>query len=339
MAKCFLALFALSAVFAFPKTSSAQLDQLGYWENGISEPWWFSSADFNKEDTVTAVKLWHTIGEEIKQQQGGELGGTYFRGGETHGTFLRWSSKTGFVMANVDKCQARVMLLRYGRVEGSSTKIDFLPEFSKPGTPHSHSHSSSLNQLRFVPVKWRGSLMLVAEHEMSDFGDFVAGLGRYNYDDFLYFERHPFFTRTGDVREPNERTNPTPQVPPGYEHFLKLPITATITGVGKRIVKREYSYENPDGTGTSYNSTVSLTSVSIDAGSNSGLKKGMFLQVVDPNEQDRIRILSVDKSSSTGVIIRDVMEDGSEIFFDGISETPLVHSRIRAGWKLTTSHL
>ncbi|HET6891555.1 MAG TPA: hypothetical protein VFH31_10665 [Pyrinomonadaceae bacterium] len=165
----------MSALFAFPHNSSAQLDQWAYWDNGVSESWWFSSADFGKEEAVTAVKLWQRIGEEIKEQQSDELGGDYFRGGETHGTFLRWSNKTGFVMAHVDKCQAKVMGLSYGRAEGSSTKIEFFPEFSKSHkSNHSHSQSSDLNRLRFVPVNWRGSIMLVAEHEMADFGDFVA---------------------------------------------------------------------------------------------------------------------------------------------------------------------
>jgi hypothetical protein len=117
----------LVCALACAPTASAQLDQWGYWENGVTEHWWLASEDFTAGDATNAVARWNQIGE-VKDK--GAWAGDYFRGGETHGTYLRWSP-AGFVIAGVDKCAARVMTLAYGRVEVTPALIQFFPELDK----------------------------------------------------------------------------------------------------------------------------------------------------------------------------------------------------------------
>jgi hypothetical protein len=342
-------LLCLSLVVALADPVAAQLDQWGYWENGVTESWWLSSEDFTKEEAVAAVARWEKAGIEEQDAPGTEWQGVYFSGDETHGTYVRWSPRGGFIIAHVDKCQARVMGLVYGRVEASPTLVQFFPEFSKtaPGA-HGHSHPPTPRQaaLRFVPVAWRGERLIVGEAEMNDFGDYAAGLGKYNYSsDFFYLSYTAFLTQrvkakgsqsTTRTEEETDRAAAAPVVPPGYERFLKKPIEGAITAVGKRQVRDNYSYQNPDGSGAAY-ARASLTFVTVNVGVASGLKAGMFLRVAEPAEGDQLRIIRAGKHFSTAILARDLDEAGVETFFDVGSEQPRRHSKVAAGWKLTTS--
>ncbi|HYJ87800.1 MAG TPA: hypothetical protein VEW46_17180 [Pyrinomonadaceae bacterium] len=326
----------------------AQIDQWGYWQNGVSESWWFSKAEFTTAQADEAISRWKNIGDELQNTSYSEWAGTYFSGGETHGTYMRWSVQKGFIIAHIDKCQAKVMGVTYGTVEVSPTVIKFLPEFNNADAKnkHQHSHSGRLASIRFVPVKVDRALLLIKEDDMRAFGDFMAGLGTYNFSDFHYVFTTEFLTKfvvegqasnSKDVKEDfSEGARPVVIVPAGYDRFLKRPIEATITGVGRRQVRKQYSYQNSNGTGESFHDGVSLTTVSVSAGARQGLKQGMFIRIVKPHEGERIRIVRAGKFSSTGIVIRSLV-DGSETFFDGKSDTAQRHSKIVPGWKLTTA--
>lgn len=352
--------------------SSAQLDQWGYWENGVSESWWLSSKDFTKDDAVNAVALWKKIGGAGAGADGGGWAGDYFRGGSTSGTYIRWSPDGGFVMAGVNKCEARVVRLAYGKVDATPTLIHFFPEFRKTAASHGHLRGAtdSLAAMRFVPVEWLGERLLIAEDEMGDFGDYVAGLGEYNFwlgtpyyfaEDLIgtqfYAKTAPEFVAAagegGRAEEPvetpaavespspGETASPSPGdaaaaappvVPPGYERFLKRPIEATVTAVGGRRVRRKLSFKNRSS--EVFYDHVSLTDVTIDAGTEHGLKPGMFLLARGAGEFERIRIVRASKRSSAGYVIRELADDGSETVTDGDAKRP--RPKVAAGWRLTT---
>lgn len=165
-----------------------QIDQWGYWQNGVSEAWWFSKGEFTTAQADEAVSRWKKIGDELQNASQSDWAGTYFSGSETHGTYMRWSGQKGFIIAHIDKCQAKVMGVTYGRVEVSPTVIKFFPEFNNASAKnkHQHSHSDKLAPIRFVPVKVNRDQLLIREDEMPAFGDFMAGLGTYNFSDFYY---------------------------------------------------------------------------------------------------------------------------------------------------------
>lgn len=328
--------FAVLLCVAFAATSvNAQIDQWGYWQNGVSEPWWFSSAQFTKAQADEGIARWQTIESELQATRSNEWAGTYFSGNETHGSYLRWSAKSGFVIAHVDKCQAKVTGVTYGRVEVSPSMIKLIPEFNIVESQHG-SHTTPAG-LQFVPVKLAKDQLLVADDEIADFGDYVSGLGKYNSSDLYYTFETAFFTLLrprGDVQETSSASAPV-LIPTGYEQFIKKPIEAKVTRVLRRLKRKTYSYENSEGTGESYQAPVTLTMISIDAGTANGLKAGMFLNVVNPNQNERVRILNADKFSSTGVIVRSIGDNGSEAPFDFETHEPF--AKIVAGRKLTTS--
>lgn len=361
------AVLSLALVAAAGRPASAQLDQWGYWENGVTESWWLSSNDFAKDDAVNAAALWKKIGETMPGADGGGWAGDYFRGSDTSGTYVRWSADGGFVMAGVNKCEARIVRLAYGKVSVSPNVIHFFPDFKKTAASHAHLRGAtdSLAAMRFVPVEWRGERLLIPEDEMADFGDFVAGLGEYNFwlsspylfDDGLIGSQflaksappEPEAARPDSEAKPDEAGPDAagpheaeddeaaavepPVVPPGYEHFLKKPVEAAVTAVGRRRVKRNLSFKG--GLSEVSYEHVLLIDVTLDAGTAHGLKPGMFLLVRDPDAGEYVRVVRAGKRSSAGYVIRELAEGGTETSTDGDSKRPL--PRVAVGWKLSTS--
>ena len=84
-----------------------------------------------------------------------------------------------------------------------------------------------------------------------------------------------------------------------------------------------------------YTAPVNLMTVVVSAGTALGLKRGMFLNVIDPRQNERVRILRAGRTNSTGVIVRELDENGQEVPFD--HETGERYPKIIAGRKLTTS--
>lgn len=334
-------LLAICFVVCAASVVQGQIDKWGYWQNGVSEAWWFSPAQFTTQQADEAIARWKSIEDENHSAPSNEWMGTYFSGSEVHGTYLRMSPRSGFVMAHVDKCQAKVVGLTYGSVEFSPSVVKLFPQFHSTTTNHgaSHSHTKTPAEMRFVPVKFNDAQLLIEEKVMTGFGNYIAGLGNYNFSNFHYSFYTEFLTRLR--REDADQTDdakdrpPVVVVPDEYAKYLKQPIEATIIRVGRVQVRKSYSYQNSDGTGATHTAPVNLTTVVVSAGTAQGLKRGMFLNVIDPRQDERVRILRVGRTSSTGVIVRDLDENRREVPFD--HETGERYLKIVAGRKLTTS--
>jgi len=276
------------------QTSSADLDSDGRWVNAISEPWWFSES--LPQDGIAAVqRQWTAIGNENRVSGNSLWSGDYFVGGETHGSYLRWSRQNGFVLFHVDKCAARVMGFSYGKVISSPTLIELLAERTASESPK-HQHST----LRFLPVIWRNDKYLVPENAIEAFANYVAGLGEYNDPIFTLIEFAPFFSRSD--RESAEvglvvgGKTPSgfvePIVPPGYERFIKRPVDAKIIAKGKSYIRHNARNEWWDDL---------VVPVTINAGSAQGLKTNMSLRVLG-REGFVVKTTKVRLHSASGVI-------------------------------------
>lgn len=328
----------LSFMIAWAPAAVGQVDQWGAWENGVTESWWLSSRDFTKEEAGEAIQRWKRIGV-VNAKPEAIWAGDYFSGGETHGTYVRWSPGGGFLIANVDKCQALVMGVIYGRVEVTPSLIRFVPEFSKSSaTSHGPAHSGPAGKgaMSFVPVKWRSQLLLIPEEEIENFADYAAGLGEFNAVNEFNVDGSYFFHRfEGEKSVPDE----TPIVPSQYERFLKEPITATVTGVDGRRLKRNFAYTYTSKTlsYTAAHELASLTFVRVNVGTADGAKKGLFLRVVTPDLGETVRLVEVGSKSSRGVLVRNVDEKGREFYYDDKSDSELAYPRVTKGWKLTTA--
>jgi hypothetical protein len=314
----------------------ARLNEEGRWVNGVTESWWLSEGIRREEGTAAAAR-WKEVGDELARAGASGWAGDYFRGGETHGVYMRWSPRGGFVIAHVNKCAALVTGLVHGRVEATPTLLRFFPELDKGGAdPHGHGprqQHAPRAVIRFVPVEWRGARFLIAEEEMGDFGDYVAGLGRHNGDaGNLFLDYDHFFRRAGAGRDGGG----PPVVPPGYERFIKKPVEARVASVGRRVLKSDYNLRS--GNVERWYERASLTHVVINAGTERGVKDGMVFRVARPDEGDTVVVLRAGRRTSEAVVVRDVDERGAETFHD---EGPREgrRAKVARGWSLTTSFL
>ena len=300
-------LIALCALLLTAVPSTAQFAPHERWENGITESWWFAS-NINGEDAVNAQELWRRIGGERESPGSSEWAGDYFTGSEVHGTYLRWSSQIGYVMADVDKCAATVMRLSYGRVSVSSELIEFVPERTSPAA-EAHSgrgrHTARPMPTRLIPARWRSFYYLIPEQRIEEFGDYVAGLGE---RDVLLDE---FFSKTVSAARP-ESSAEVPIVPARYAHLIKRPIEAQIIAVGRSYFRR------------SNNQWRELViPVRINAGSENGVRRGMTLHVRDSENNELVEVTRIGLRSSQGIVVRDSADRS--------------YPPITVSWRLTTS--
>jgi hypothetical protein len=253
--------------------SAAQTDSYARWENGVSEAWWFDSADFSAESISEAQTRWQSIGAENDAAKHSGWQGDYASGGDTHGAYMRWSPQGGYVLMHVNKCEARVTGFSYGTADAAGALVEFKTAFKQSSShSHVHGHDSTPVKIRFLPVTWRGVRYLIGENEIADFYDYTAGLGNYNrgLGGFTIIEATDFFYKIKD--EADEKDKGLPVVPPGYERFVKKPVEAKLTsvGTGYRKVDRENEWWD--------NFVIPVT---INAGQANGVKRKMSLQVIN----------------------------------------------------------
>jgi hypothetical protein len=287
---------------------AAVLAQVGgddRWVNGITEPWWFESNRYTAEQAAAARTLWERIGET----EGDGWAGDYAVNMEVRAHFLRWSPK-GFVFFNVNTCMSNVDEVSYGEaVTDSSFYFDV-------DTPRGSQ--------RYVKVKWGEQRYLIEKDEVSAFCDYVAGFGEYNGPNLL--GNAQFLSRLGDGERP---TALLPTVPPEYKQYVRKPVDARLTRVGKAYVEVNPENEWWD---------ELVTPVRLDAGSDQGLKRGMTLHALDSDEYDeRVELTRVGRNYAHGIIIRNVRKrPGVKLteWDDGKDEP---RAPIAVGWRLTTS--
>lgn len=306
-------------------SAQAQYDHYGRWENGVSEPWFMESESYSKEDAATARARWAAIEADIKGGTGGEWSGDYFLGGSTHGSYLRWSQQSGFVLLHVDKCAAHVMDFSYGKVAVTDRFITLLPErMPKKSSSHGDSHKMSTRYLRVI---WRSAHYLVDETEVASFGDYVAGLGRYNEGlGTLFFEELDFFRKLNDGDEGS--VDELPRVPQGYEGFLKRAVDARITGVGSGTAK-------PDADNPWWDELI--IPVTISAGRAQGVKPQMRLRIMGLERDEMVEIRSVGQRSSKGVVIRSIRKRPCVKFSETDDCGEVDYDTLRIGLEVTTN--
>jgi hypothetical protein len=317
---------------------TAQLDEYGRWVNGVSEPWSFPDS-FSKEEIRAAQTQWTSIGSDngISTKKAWE--GNYLLGGETHGSYLRWSQQNGFVLIHVDKCAAQVMGFSYGRVVFKPNMIELIPDktTSRKGDAHqAHDAHQAGQPLRFLPVMWRGNRHLVPEKEIAHFGDYVAGLGDYNNWIGTAIESVDFFAqidqesgRTADRAATSSNSQSLldqPQVPAGFEQFMKKPIRITVIAVGK-------DWRRPDTENPWWDHLI--VPLTINAGQSRGIIPGMKFRIADSDEV--IEATSVGSHRSQAMIVRNARKNPCVKFSDDDDCTGMDYKPIPVGIKASTS--
>jgi hypothetical protein len=307
----------------------AQIDEHGRWVNGLSEPWFFESLTYTKEEAITAQTRWWLIQDEINRDSSNEWAGTYTMStGEVSEAYLRWSPSSGFVTMDVHTCMPDVTGLNYGGAFFSPTLLQLKPEvpdrLSKSHNGHmSHAHNTF--ETDYIPVKWGERHYLVPKRHVDAFYRYVAGFREYQpYSAIL---GRGFFLKNDDYEKMVEGM---PVLPPGYEHLVREPIDAVITGVGKKTIKRRGGHG-----GSPYYESV--TPVLLNAGRANRVKQGMRLYVVGSKWMETAQITQVGKYTSRGVIIRPLDNNLKESYTDWDTGNEGFYPDVVVGWKLTTS--
>jgi hypothetical protein len=286
-------LFLVAAPLYAQETPSLT-DNVGRWTHGLGEAWWLPDS-MTKQDVQTLNEKWLEIERENQATTANEWTGTYAEGGDTHSSYLRWSVAHGYVMLHVDLCAAHVMALSYGKVVQSGSQIRLEPQQTFAASQYGSHRSHDAPARVFVSVKWRGVPYLIAQAEVSEFCDYVAGLGKYNEDSY-WIESEPFLSKWL-VRE-SGTPDDLPILPPLYQRFIRRPIEGNVAAVSKRFVRRarEWTKEYP--------SYESVTLVQINAGTSVGVKAGMRFYLLDSLWNDQLVIRRVGSRSSWGEVIR-----------------------------------
>ncbi|HKR02524.1 MAG TPA: hypothetical protein VJT09_17740 [Pyrinomonadaceae bacterium] len=326
--KIVTALVSLILITALAQTSSGQQDLYERWENGVSEAWWFADRATLAKEITAAQSRWKLIEIENATAATNEWAGDYFIGGETHGRYLRWAPRNGFVLMNVDKCQAMVMSLDYGKAAASTALIQFFPELDHQSTgSHTHSRTRTVPN-KLLPVKWRGVHYLIPESELADFNDYLVGLGKYNGGS--YIESSEFYYKLNDREEGSAQD--VPILPPGFERFIRKPIVGQITAVRAGYRKKDSENEWWDDF---------IIPVTINVGNSEGVRANMTFRVPGSEGlggmEEKVSVRRVGLHSSQGIIVRTVRKNPCVKIDEDDDCGGIEYPSIKAGWAVTTS--
>lgn len=291
------------------------------WDNGIGHSSW--AVGLEQQEREKMLRLWDSIGEDLKTERN-ELAGTYVKGGYSAGYFFRWSTGKGYVLIPYFD-QNLITDFSFGRVTFVDTsEVIFTPERDLRG-------GRSLGKM---PRKWTaiGSHFVPVEM-LKDFGDFMAGFREYNEFNGQCCEFSPDFLAHRIDRR-GERSNYP--VPPKYARFIKQPIKAEITFVGRKKTVKDWGYE-----GELYREWMEravLIPVRISAGTTHGVKPNMLFRLIgEPGYNQYLQITRAQRRTASGYVVRDVSGGGEETYrdFDTDQEKPL--PPIKVGTRVTTS--
>lgn len=309
-----LTAFALCLLFA--QAAAAQQEPAAVvvddrWQNGFTEPWLFESNRYTAEQAAAARALWERIGETNDG-----WAGVYLIDMSVRAHVVRVSPK-GFVFFNVNTCMANVDDLDYGEVVADT------PAYIEVVSKHRAETSAPR---KYVKVKWGGQRYLIEDYAVASFCDYVAGIGDHNGPNRTAGDESVFLSHHEDGGKP---TALLPTVPPEYRQYVRKPIDARITRVGKPYVEVVPDNEWWD---------ELVTPVRINAGSDQGLRRGMMLNALDSdlfNEQ--VEITRVGRDYAHGIVVRSTRKrPGVPVnqWDDGKDEPD---KPITVGWRLTTS--
>lgn len=268
------------------------------WYNEFTEHW-FYFADIPENEVRNAIIQWEQIGKDLKTSSNKNKG-TYGDGGDTHGSYFRWSEKSGFIWLNVNKCQGGPVQIVRGKVSADNVQIRLTAEFTLGNTDsHGHHDQTRLSELLFV--KWKGASFLVPKESIENFADYTAGLGEYNQ---ILLDGFPFLVKSDSQND--EKSQELPVFPKGFEKFLKKPVKAQIISIGKSFLRPDPDDEDWDNL---------IIPVKLNVGKNPEAKPDLKLLYINQEQHynEKIIIKKVKEKFSTAEIIRPVRKQNCAI--------------------------
>lgn len=283
-----------------------------------------------KSDVELLKTKWDKIEGSLKNDPG-NYSGSYIIPAYMSGYFLNWSEREGYVFVRFFDVE-HPCYFSFGDVEihGSTIKFIHKGESIQSACP---SNNTGRPAEEWVPAL--GGEYFVPVPELAQFADYYAGFGEFN-GYFRKFENHPAF-----AIKSNWKSDQTAAfiLPKDFSHFVKAPLNGQITSVGKtrrRPAKifgfRGSTFEN-------------VTGVTINIGRQHGLKGNQEFALLsnDTGKNETLVVTSVGKTSSKGIVIREVNANGTETYYrwsqsSGEFES-MPFAAIRPGIRVTTSPL
>lgn len=322
----------LLLIFTIVPAIQAQTEQSEQWENGVGNPWHLPDAP--KEEIDALKSRWSAIEAEIKSTNNG-FATTYSAGGEMRTSVLRWAPESGFVYVYVYE-NFSVIDFSFGKVSVTPSGLFFTVEREQSTVDHNEVFRTTTRH--WIPVRWGRNNYLIPSSQMSDFGNYVAGLAAYNDFNGPCCEFTPFLVaRDDDVQS---RRLEHPSLPAEYARFIKRPIEATLTRVGQNRIVKNYVSEGE--LYARFYEKASLTPVRLNVGKRHGVKLKMLFRLTDAPDtygQQYLKITRVGVDYSEGVVVRDVDASGQVGYYDFDSPQKKPYPPIVVGSRVTTSPL
>ncbi|HLM00923.1 MAG TPA: hypothetical protein VK400_07685 [Pyrinomonadaceae bacterium] len=221
---------------------------------------------------------------------------------------FRWRNDVGFLSFHIYTCLPELRSINYGKIINTPDFIQLSPEYAE-NSPRRHAAA------KYIKVKWGEHRFLVEESALPAFAEKAVGIF-VNPDDPENENYHKWINHwvQGDFEKPYAGL---PEFPEKYKKFQRLPIEAKIIAVGKRAVE-----EN----------AASYT-VTINAGRNKGVKKGLHFDV--PEIEQNLEITQVNDATAVGIIARSIDENENDQCF-GDDFNKIICPKIKSGLKVKT---
>jgi hypothetical protein len=257
------------------------------------------------EDVLRVKQKWSQIDTSLGTEKK-EFAGRYFQYGFMSGSFLIWSPSIGFVYVQYFDIE-HPCYFSYGQARKIGEEVEFKVEYE--------TKRSICPGGQATPLKWISAgdgEFFIPITQAKRFGEFYAGRGEFNGFFLKWREDEPFlFARPRQAAGQQQRLTKF-VLPPGYRKFIRRSIEGKIISIGrKRIEKYKPTIFSP-----SWDQS-SLTPVKLNVGRLQGVTSGMYFVLLDENDADAqtLKITTVDRTSSKGLVVRQVDDKGVEGFF------------------------
>jgi hypothetical protein len=161
----------------------------------------------------------------------------------------------------------------------------------------------------------------------------MAGVGQYNEFNGRCCDFIPDFLARRIDRPEKEFNYP---VPPKYRRFIKQPIKAEVTFVGRKKRVNNWGYQ-----GKLYGEWMEravLIPIRINAGRERGVKPNMLFRLIgEPGFNQYLQIMRVGRGTAYGYVVRNISFKGKETYTDLKTDQEKPLPPIRVGAKVTTS--
>lgn len=312
------------SIIAFESSFGQRLDKIKLAEE-FGTTW---NVKFGDENLISTFKSRLTKLDEEISLKPHEFAGTYNFGDEFHQHYFVWTPNGGFVYLHVFE-NFMVYGAAYGRVKLTPDEINLETEYEYDLNylkPKSQTKISAL-----VPVKWKGKY-LIPVNQIPRFADYVAGLGEFNNLN-VFCCMSSEFLRFHGVDE-NHVSSSQPILPDKYRRFIKKPLDAKITFVGKQRIGNLSLFE---GLYQISSGEKSLFSIRINAGKNQGVRRKMIFTLLDQLKGQFVIVTQVNQKSSSGFLVRELDDKKEEYCFSNIGEfKPVKCQTIKSGALITT---